>query len=285
MTRQHEETAEAVEDAPRESPIVKALCKVMEKIERRKKDDKNNHGGYDFTSVDDFKDHIRPMMAAQGLALHVTQQHFELVEYIANSKGKEEKRTVAQFDFAMTLEHTSGYSSNPEIMTVALPFTGPQTSGAARSYAVKEWMKSRFLASSGDSQDEADLIEQAREGLRLSKADARELHKELDKEMSEVIKGADHDKLGEWWIENKYRTETLPKDWFLKMRTDYVAAYKDLKAQAELDGMIASEPKQELSVTSHTHTGNGSSPEGGNPHTPPDGEESINPHNTSSFMS
>ena len=215
-----------------------AVCAVMGELKRLKKEDKNSHGGYDFTSVDDFKDAIRPLMAKNGLSIHVSQNGFEMIEY---TDSKDKRKSVAQFDIAITLHHISGVSDKPEIMTVALPFTGPQTSGAARSYAVKEWQKSRFLASAGDSQDEADLMEQSREGLRLSKADSRDLHTALVKEMTEQVEGADHDKLAEWWQENKYRIETLPKDWFIQLRTDYATAWKQLKAEAELDAMTSDE--------------------------------------------
>lgn len=212
----------------------RAIVAVMGDVKRLKKDDRNKHGGYDFTSVDDFKDAIRPIMAQHGLFIHVSQSAFQMIEYL---DGKGAKKSVAQYDLEITLKHNEGEAEPPECMTVALPFTGAQTSGAARSYAVKEWMKSRFLVSSGDEQDEADLMEQSREGLRLSKAEARDLYEELQKEIKGVIDGQDYEALGEWWQENKFRTETLPKDWFIHFRTEYAAAYKELKASAELDKM------------------------------------------------
>ena len=216
------------------SALSKSIVEVMKEVKRLTKDDKNKHGNYDFTSVDDFKDALRPIMAKHGLYIHVSQTGFQMLNY-TDSKGGE--KSVAQFDLAVTLKHGDGLEEPPENMTVALPFTGPQTSGAARSYAVKEWSKSRFLMSSGDQQDEADLLEQSREGLRLSKSEGRDLHKALTAEMDKVIKGKDYEALAEWWQENKYRTETLPKDWFIQFRTDYATAYKTLKAEAELDRM------------------------------------------------
>lgn len=219
------------------SALHSAMIAVFQEIKRLKKDDRNTHGNYDFTSVDDFKDFVRPLMARHKLIPHVNQVGFQMLEFTATVKGKDERKAAAQFDFVITVFHESGEQSEPEGITVVLPFTGAQTSGAARSYAVKEWIKSRFFASSGDQQDEADLIEQSRESLRLSKADARPLHSDLENEMRNVIEGADYVALGEWWMENKYRIETLPKDWFIQFRTDYATAYKELKAQAELDAM------------------------------------------------
>lgn len=214
------------------SELDKSVCKVMAKIERLSKDDRNKHGGYDFTSIDDFKDALRPIMADNGLSTHVSQTGFAMLEY-TTSKG--EDRSIAQYDFAITLKHSSGEKDEPENTTIGLPFTGAQTSGIAKSYAIKEWMKGRFLVSSGDEADEADLLEQAREGLRLTKADARPLYEELQKEMASEVDGRDKDVLAAWWKANQYRWETLPKSWFILLKTSYSTKYLELRASEEMD--------------------------------------------------
>jgi hypothetical protein len=215
-----------------------AVCCVMADLDRLKKADRNKFASYDFTSVDDFKDAVRPLMAKYGLYEHVTQADFAFVEF-EDDKGK--KKQVARFDFAITLKHVAGREEPPEIMTVALPYTGAQTSGAARSYAVKEWMKSRFLASAGDLQEEADMLDQSREGLRMSKADARPMYAELEKGLQDAEKTADHEQVAKWWTDNRERIESLPKDWFLTLKNAYADAWKTLKAQADLDAMSDAE--------------------------------------------
>lgn len=240
---EHVKQAEAEEKATNEKPampetLAAAVCQVMSKIKRLSKGSQNSHGGYDFTSVDDFKDALRPLMSEAGLYLHVSQESFQMIDYV---DGKGNNKSVAQYHFSITLAHVNGDKSEPEMMTVALPFTGAQTSGAARSYAVKEWSKSRFLMSSGDMGDEADLLEQSRDGMRLSKAEARDLYTALTEEIRKVINGRDHEALGKWWMDNKYRIETLPKDWYIQFRTDYATSYKELKANEELDKMTNAE--------------------------------------------
>jgi len=227
-------------EAPKEMPqtIGAAINQVMGQVRRLKKADENKHGHYNFTSVDDFKDALRPLLVDAGLYVHVDQTAFAMIDYVG---AKNEKKSCAQFDFSITLKHVNGGQEDPEKMTVALPFTGAQTSGAARSYAIKEWQKSRFLMSSGDDQDEADLLEQSREGLRLAKAEARDLHKTLVEEMRAKTEERNKDELAAWWQENKYRIETLPKDWFIQFRLDYATAYKELRAQEELDRMTGDE--------------------------------------------
>lgn len=220
--------------AEQPTTIRHAVCALMAELQRLKKADHNKFAHYDFTSVDDFKDAIRPRMAKHGLFHHTTQAGFQLVEV----RGDKDKiQTLAQFDFDIVLKHVSGEEEPAERMTVLLPLTGAQTSGAARSYAIKEWFKSRFLASSGDTQEEADLMDQSREGMRLSKADARDLYQKLQKEMREVAKGNDHEALAAWWADNREQLNTLPKDWFLTIKNEYAESYVSLKAQADLDRM------------------------------------------------
>lgn len=234
----------AVVDAPEPTPVVRssvkiaeAICAVMTELERLKKADHNKFANYDFTSVDDFKDEIRPLMALNGLYLHATQASLDLKEV----RGDKDKiSTVALFDFDLTLKHVCGEAEPPVRMSVLLPITGAQTSGAARSYAIKEWMKSSFLASSGapaDVQEEADMMDQSREGLRMNKADARDTYKKLTDEMREVEKARDYLALAAWWDKSRDIMGTLPKDWFLTIKNDYAKTYVDLKASADLDRM------------------------------------------------
>lgn len=133
--------------------ITQAVSSVMLEVARIKKGDKNQHGRYEFTSTDDIKDHIRPLMAKNGLFPTIDQTGFEMMEYSSNSG----KKTVAKFDFEIILGHATGFAI-PERISVLLPFVGPQTTGIARSYAFKEWAKSRFLISTGDMQDEGDMV-------------------------------------------------------------------------------------------------------------------------------
>lgn len=253
MTKaQHKETAEPIgevadrvvekakangKEPPLANPtnIGEAICAIMAELNRLKKADHNTFANYDFTSVDDFKDEIRPLMAKYGLYHHMNQDVFAFVE-LKDKNGR--LQTMARFDFLITLKHVSGETEPPEPITVVLPFTGAQTSGAARSYALKEClMKGRFMASSGDMQEEADLIDNSRGGTRLSKAEARPIDKQLREEMREVEKGRDHEALAKWWSSSKERLDVLPMDWFLKMKQEYGDTWKELKAAADLDAM------------------------------------------------
>ncbi|WP_162651583.1 ERF family protein [Lentilitoribacter sp. Alg239-R112] len=214
-----------------------SICAVMAEIKRLKKADKNDFAKYLFTSVDDFKDEVRPLMAKHGLLVNMNELSLD-TQVITNDKGKE--TLVSSYKFSIELEHAeTGDKQQAENITIMLPYTGAQTTGAARSYALKEWFKSKFLASSGDQGAEADHNEQAQYSTkdRLGKPAARELSGELDKELNELANKKDIDALRAWWPEQYYRIETLPKDWEIALKTRWQTAGKELKANEDLDKM------------------------------------------------
>lgn len=217
--------------------LAKAKAAVAAEIKRLEKTHTNTHGGYQFTSVDDFKDNVRPLMARNGLSLSVSEESFGLSTIKTGKDGKETNLAIIRFRFV--LEHISGEVSEPSFFTVALPYTGAQTSGAALSYAIKECVyKGQFQASSGDIAEEADFQEQSQlvATERLSKAEAKPLYEGLQREMrSEVQESRDHNKLYEWWAANRDQIRILPLDWEAMLKKEYAEEYKTLKASAELD--------------------------------------------------
>jgi hypothetical protein len=165
----------------------KSVIALMAEVKRLEKADKNDFSNYMFTSVDDHKDFIRPLMAKYNLFPSIDELSFKLKEITTVDKsGKSKVGTVAIYNFSIVLEHALGEKSEQERRTVALPFVGGQTSGIALSFALKEWFKSKFLVSTGDQREEADLMDNTAE-MRLGKQDGRKLYTELENEMDAVI--------------------------------------------------------------------------------------------------
>lgn len=193
--------------------IAKSVAAVMAKVKRLKKADNNAFAKYRYTSVDDFKDALRPILSECGLSISMQEMSFEVHE----AKGEKDKVSLlARFSFSLTLEHISGEKSEPEFISMMLPFVGAQTTGAARSYAMKEWLKSRFLASSGDSEDadEHDTTEE------MTKAEARPLYAELQEELRlATLKSVDAMK--EWVERRRASIDVMPKDWRLQLQRQY----------------------------------------------------------------
>lgn len=144
-----------------ESLLTKAIANVMKEVKRQGAKDENKFGNYKYTSVDDYKDHLRPLLGMQGLAVHCDQTGFCLENVVTSGKGGDKNTLAARYDFEITLSHVSGERAESERITVMLPFVGAQTTGQARSYALKEWAKSRFWATSGNTtESDPDALEQ-----------------------------------------------------------------------------------------------------------------------------
>lgn len=219
------------------SLLTKAKTTVCEAIKRLEKSHTNSHGGYQFTSVDDFKDEVRPLMAKHGLDLHVSEESYALSTIKTGKDGKD--TNVATIRFKFVLEHVSGERSEPSFFTVCLPYTGAQTSGAAQSYAIKEGVyKGLFQASSGDIAEEADLQDQSRlaGNERMSKAEAKPLYEGLQREMRAIVSDTRNpDDLYKWWSDNRDQTRILPLDWEAMIKKEYADEWKALKASEALD--------------------------------------------------
>jgi hypothetical protein len=193
--------------------VATATSKVMAEVRRLRKADNNAFAKYRYTSVDDFKDAIRPLMAKHGLTPNADELSCDLFDRVDD---KNKTSAHAKFTFSLWLEHISGEEGKPERLTVMLPYVGAQTSGAARSYAIKQWVKSKFLASSGDSED-ADQHDVTEE---LSKAEARPIYTELEKELREAaVKG--REAMEEWVDRRRPSIEVLPKDWRVLLQREY----------------------------------------------------------------
>jgi hypothetical protein len=218
------------------SRLTAAKVALMSEVKRMEKQHVNQHGGYKFTSVDDFKDVIRPLMAKHGLSLHISEEGFDLAT-VKNAKDKES--TVAKIRFRFVLTHTSGERSEPSHMTVCLPYTGAQTSGAAQSYAIKEGVyKGLFQASSGDVSEEADLHDQGKfmAAERLSKAEAKPLYEALERDVRAYAEETrDAEKFLGWWQNNLDQIRLLPVDWELNLKQTWIAEGKQLRAQEAMD--------------------------------------------------
>lgn len=212
-----------------------AIVSVMLAVTRLKKADNNAFAKYRYTSVDDFKDALRPLLGEHGLTAHMSEVSCDLFE------GKTADKSNVKFSFAITLEHISGERAQPENVTVFLPFVGAQTTGQARSYALKEWLKSRFLASSGDSED-ADAHDT---GEEMSKADARPIYAELQEELRLATKEGP-EQMKAWAEGRRPSLEVMPKDWRLKLQVQYReglttgrAAAPDPEAEAHEEAIAA----------------------------------------------
>lgn len=123
--------------------IARAIIVVKQQVKQLGTDEHNEHGRYNYVSVDKFYDHIGKLMASAGLALLIDETATEVKE------GKSGNPWLfAQYD--LSFMHETGAVSEPLRRSLALPINGPQTYGAAQSYIEKQFLRQVFKIPTGE---------------------------------------------------------------------------------------------------------------------------------------
>jgi hypothetical protein len=217
--------------------ITKAVVAVMSEIHRLGKDDRNDHGKYAYVSVDKVKDAIRPLLVKNGLDVRVTEVSHDFVTL----ESRNGSSTQARYSYSILLRHESGEADDPDVITICLPHTGAQTSGAARSYAVKEWIKGRFMLSTGEKDEAADADshkqeEYTRDRIGLTGgtpgASKAPLRPEFDRMLNEVRALASITALQNWKATNVNEIDALPPEWFDELQIEYSDKKAELTRRA-----------------------------------------------------
>ena len=165
------ETGEITE-SPRTMPasVAAAIVAVKKQVKQLGHDDKNEHGRYNFVSVDKFYATIGKLMADAGLALLIDETATE----IRASDKSGNPWLFVQYD--LTFMHEDGSLAPPLHRSCALPINGPQTYGAAQSYIEKQFLRQVFKVPTGekDADDTAqgEDAPQGRTGARTAQGSA-----------------------------------------------------------------------------------------------------------------
>lgn len=128
--------------------IASAICKVMGGVSKLPKTDRNQHGGYNFASIDAFLSAVNPLCADAGLFI---MQDETSMEVLPPANGQ--KAGQLHMQFAFMVGHQSGQVWGPVHRSVMVPATGAQAFGSAQSYAQKQFMRSLFMIATGDKDD------------------------------------------------------------------------------------------------------------------------------------
>lgn len=123
-----------------------AISKTMAAVQTVGKDDKNDHGNYNFASIDGFLGGCRDACAANGLHPEISVISYEP---FTGSNSKQ----WATYTYEVVMCHDSGEETKPVQTVVSLPITGAQTSGSAQSYALKQYLRGLFLIKTGEKDD------------------------------------------------------------------------------------------------------------------------------------
>ncbi len=123
-----------------------AIAKTMAAVQTVGKDDKNQHGNYNFASIDGFLGGCRDACAANGLHPEISVISYQP---FTGSNSKQ----WATYTYEVVMCHDSGEETKPVQTVVSLPITGAQTSGSAQSYALKQYLRGLFLIKTGEKDD------------------------------------------------------------------------------------------------------------------------------------
>ena len=135
--------------------VAAAIGAVMKAVPKLKKGEKNTHGNYNFASIDDFLEAVRPLCAKNGLIIIQDEAGFDLREGV-DKNGKTVRWLLLTFQF--TLAHTSGetWARRPKRTIMVNAAMGAQAFGAAQSYALKQFQRSLFQIATGEKGEDAD---------------------------------------------------------------------------------------------------------------------------------
>lgn len=130
--------------------VAAAIVAVMGEVPKLAKTEKNTHGSYNFASIDDFLEAVRPLCAKHGLIIAQDEESFEVKE--------SDKSTWLMIGYSFTLAHASGevWDHKPKRTIMVNAKMGSQAFGAAQSYALKQYMRSLFQIATGEKGMDAD---------------------------------------------------------------------------------------------------------------------------------
>ncbi len=131
--------------------IAAAIIAVKKQIRQLGSDERNQHGGYSYVSVDKFYERLGPLMADADLALLIDETETEVrISDATDRDGKPRKTPWLFAQYSLAFMHGSGAISPPMRRSIAMPINGPQTYGAAQSYIEKQFLRQVFKVPTGE---------------------------------------------------------------------------------------------------------------------------------------
>jgi hypothetical protein len=131
---------------PMPPKVAAAVAAVMSAVPKLSKSATNTHGSYNFASIDDFLEAVRPLCAKEGLII------------IQDEDGFEMREGWLVITFCFTLAHSSGetWAHRPRRTIMVSAKMGAQAFGAGQSYALKQFERSLFQIATGEKGADAD---------------------------------------------------------------------------------------------------------------------------------
>lgn len=144
---------------PMPPEIASRVLLVMRAVGKIAKESKNAQGNYQYASVDAFLEMVNPACAEAGLIIAPIELSCDLTEFeSSNDRGTKTRRQLTfKYNFMLIAEDGTSWCNERDVRTVTVEATGAQASGAAQSYALKQYERALFQIATGD--DDADAAD------------------------------------------------------------------------------------------------------------------------------
>lgn len=153
-----EESAQAIEYPnpppvepanPIPSSIVIAIAAIMRSLEAVQKSNKNQHGGYNYSSTDDIYAAITRKLGEVGLVVIALEESPPEIKQVTSKDGKASQWMRICHLFILATEKDT-WTDRRCRRTLTLRVDGPQAFQAAQSYNEKAFLRSLFKIPTGD---------------------------------------------------------------------------------------------------------------------------------------
>jgi hypothetical protein len=146
--------------------IAKAVVKVMSEVKKLGKDARNEHGKYQYVSVDQFFQQVGKLMAEAGIFVIVNEAQSEIeTRETTDTYGKLKMSAWLSTAYDIFIGHESGVMYGPLRRHQQVSATGPQSYGASEAYVEKYFLRNLFKIPTGEADADAD----AQDGLPATK--------------------------------------------------------------------------------------------------------------------
>lgn len=178
-------------------PIAEAVIKVMASLGTLVKSNENKFDKYNFASIDDFIEFVRPHMIEAGLFILLDEAEQPRLVDVAKKDGK--PMAMWWSPFAWSLISADGSMAGPYRKTVMVQASGAQSSGSAQSYCEKQIMRSIFKIPTreGDDPDKEKIDISAQRGENET-----DLQRVAGRIRRKIIGSQDLNELGLAWSDN-----------------------------------------------------------------------------------
>ena len=131
--------------------IVKAIAKIKSTVEALKKSQRNQHGGYMFSSTDDLYAALARKMGDVELICMALEEKCEIKRVELTTKDGPKTSQWANIEYSFVWATPDDTWTDPKAKrSIYIQVTGPQTFQAAQSFIEKAYLRSTFKLPSGD---------------------------------------------------------------------------------------------------------------------------------------